>query len=80
MISPESDSKALRLARVITQIYEQDAIGGNGQRQAKVQALLADEMESHRRSLNSAMQSERELISQRDNWRARYQEITGEAE
>ena len=80
MISPESDNKALRIARVIAQIYEQDATGGNGQRQAKVQSLLADEFESHRKALKSAMAAERELIAQRDNWRTRYREITGEAE
>lgn len=42
MSDPRIDDLALRLSNVIEQIYQSDLPGGDAQKKAKVQVLLAD--------------------------------------
>lgn len=80
MIHPDIDTHALQLANVIEQIYQSDLPGGEAQRKARVQVLLADVLEHERIKQRDCRDELASMRQRRDHWLTRYREIVGEAE
>ncbi len=80
MRHPDIDAHALQLANAIEQIYQSDLPGGDVQRKARVQVLLADMLEHERIKQSDCRDALAIMCERRDHWLTRYREISGEAE